>query len=47
MTKSKSSASSTVIPSIFVIQLTNGAKCLKATSTLLSPTIVISPLTKM
>ena len=48
MTKSKSSASSIVVPSIFVIHLVNGARFLNATSvTRLWPAIVISPLTKV
>ena len=47
MTKSKSSASSIVVPSIFVIHLVNGAQFLKATSATLSLSIVISHLTRM
>ena len=47
MTKSKSSASSIVIPSIFVIQLMNGAQFLSATRASIFPVIVILPLTKI
>ena len=47
MTKSKSSASSIVVPSIFVIHLVNGAQFLNATCVAGAATTVISPLTKM
>ena len=48
MTKSKFSASSIVVSSIFVIYLVNGAQFLNTTSvTILRPAIVISPPTKM
>ena len=47
MTKSKSSASSIIVPSIFVIHLMNGAHFLNATCVTQCPIIVISPLTKM
>ena len=47
MTKFKSSASSIVVPSIFVIHIMKGAQFLNATSAPLSPVIVISPVTKM
>ena len=47
MTKSNSSASSIVVPSIFVIHIMKGAQFLNATSAPLSPVIVISPVTKM
>ena len=48
MTKSKSSASSIVAPSILVIHLMNGAQLLSATGTgLLCAVVTISPLTKM
>ena len=48
MTKSKSSASSIVVPLIFVIHLANGAQFLNTNLvTRLQPAIVISPLTKM
>ena len=48
MTKSKSSASTIVTPSIFVIHLMNCAQYLNATSVArLRPAIAIIPLTKM
>ena len=47
MTKSKSSATSIVVPSIFVIHLENGVQFLNATLCPLSPIIMISPVTKM
>ena len=47
MAKSKSLASSVVVTSIFVIHLINRAQFLNATSAPLSPTIVISPLSRM
>ena len=47
MTKSKSSASSIVVPSIFVIHLANGAQFLNATCVVGAALTVISPLTKM
>ena len=47
MTKSKSSASSIVVPSIFVIRLLNGAQFLNATCVEGTAVTVISPLTKM
>ena len=46
MIKSKSSTSSIVIPSLFVINLVNGAQFLNVTCVAVA-TIVISPLTKM
>ena len=47
MTKSKSSASFNVIPSIFVIHLMNGAQFLNATGVeLLCVLVMISPFTK-
>ena len=48
MTKSKSSASSIVVPSIFVIHLMNGAQFLNANLVArLQPVIVILPFTIM
>ena len=47
MAKSKPSALSIVVSSIFVIHLINRAQFLNATSAQLSPTIVLSALTKM
>ena len=47
MTKSKSSASSIVVPSIFVIYLVNGAQFLNATCDAGCPIIVTLPLTKI
>ena len=47
MTKSKSSASSSVFSSIFVIHLVNGAQFLNATCVTGAVVTVISPLTKM
>ena len=48
MTKSKSSASSIVVLSIFVIHLVNGAQFLNATGVeLLCAVVMISPRTKM
>ena len=47
MTKSKSSVSSIVVSSIFVIHLVNGAQFLNATYVAGAATTVISPLTKM
>ena len=47
MTKSKSSASSIVISSIFVVHLVNGAQFLNATCVARAATTVIPPLTKM
>ena len=47
MTKSKSSASSIVVPSMFLIQLVNGTQFLNATCVVGAATTVISPLTKM
>ena len=47
MTKSKSSASSIVVPSIFVIHLVNGAQFLNATCISPAAVTVISPLTKI
>ena len=44
---SKSSASSTVVPSIFVIHLVNGAQFLNVTCAAGAATTVISPVTKM
>ena len=46
MTKSKSSASSIVISSIFVINFTNGAQFLNDTCVSGADVTVISPLTK-
>ena len=48
MTKSKFSAPFITFPSIFVLQLVNGAQFLNATSvTRLPVAIVLSPFTKM
>ena len=47
MTKSKSSASPIVAPSIFMIHLVNGAQLLKATSVAGASLTVISPITKI
>ena len=47
MTKSKSSASSIVAPSIFAIHLVNGAHFLNATCVARAIVTVISTLTKM
>ena len=47
MAKSKSSASSFVVASIFVIYFLNGVEFLKATCVAWSPIIVTLPLTKM
>ena len=48
MTKSKSSASSVAVSSIFVIHLVNGAQFLSATcAARLQPAIVALPLNKM
>ena len=47
MTKSKSSASSIVVPSIFVIHLVNGAQFLNNTGVSGADVTVISPPTKM
>ena len=47
MTKSKSSASSVVVPSIFVIHLVNGAQFLNDACVVGAAVIVISPFTKM
>ena len=47
MTKSKSSASSIVIPSIFVIHLVNGAQFLNASCVARATVTVMSPLIKM
>ena len=47
MAKSKSSASSIVIPSISVIHLVNVAQFLNATCVAGAATIVISPVTKI
>ena len=47
MTKSKSSASSIVVPSIFVMHLLNGAHFLNATCVAGAAVTIISPLTKM
>ena len=48
MTKSKSSAPSTVLPSIFMIHLENGAQFLNAAAVgLLCVVVMISPCTKM
>ena len=46
MTKSKSSASSNVVPSIFVIHLVNGEQFLKPTGSAGAAAIVISLFTK-
>ena len=45
MTKSKSSASSIAVPSIFVIHLINGAQFLNVTCVTSCPIIAISPFT--
>ena len=47
MTKSKSSASSIVVPTIFVIHLMNDAQFLNVTYVTRYPIILILPLTKM
>ena len=47
MTKSKSSESSIVVPSIFVIHLVNGAQFLNDTCVAGAAVTVISPCTKM
>ena len=47
MTKSKSSASSIVVPSIFVIHLVNGVQFLDDTLVSGAPVTVIIPFTKM
>ena len=47
MTKSKSSASSIVVSSTFVIHLVNGAQFLNATCVAGAAMTVISPLTKI
>ena len=47
MTKSKSSVSPVVVPSIFVIHLLNGALFLNATCVAPAAVTVILPLTKM
>ena len=47
MTKSKFSASSIVVPSIFVIYLVNGAQFLNANCITECPIVVILPLPKM
>ena len=47
MTKSKSSASSIVVPWIFVIHLVSGAQFLNATCVAGAALMVISPPTKM
>ena len=47
MTKSKSSASSIVVPSIFVIHLVNSAQFLNATCVAAAAVTVISTLTRM
>ena len=47
MTKSKSSVSSTVILTIFVIHLVNGTQFLNATFVAGAAVTVISPLNKM
>ena len=47
MTKSKFSASSIVVPSIFVIHLVNGAQFLNDNWVARAAATVISPLTKM
>ena len=47
MIKSKSSASSIVVPSIFVIHLVNAAQFLNATGAAIFLAIVILPLTTM
>ena len=47
MTKSKSSASSIVVPSIFMIHLVNGAQFLNATCVAGAAVTVILPLNKI
>ena len=47
MTKSKSSASSVVVPSTVLIQLENDTQFLNATLVTLCPIIAISTLTRM
>ena len=47
MTNSKSSASSIVVPSIFLIHLVNGAQFLNDTRATGAAVTVISPFTKM
>ena len=47
MTKSKSSASSTIVRSIFVEHLANGAKYLNDTCTAGNAVTVLSPFTKI
>ena len=47
MTKSKSSASSIVVSSVFVVHLMNTAQFLNATCVAGAATTVISPLAKM
>ena len=47
MIKSKSSASSIVVPSIFMIHLVNGAQFLNDTCVAEAAVTVMSPLTKM
>ena len=47
ITKSKSSASSIIVPSLFVVHLINGAQFLNATYFSEAALTVISPLTKM
>ena len=47
MTKYESSASSIVVPSIFVIHLVQSAQFLNATCVAGAATTVISPVTKM
>ena len=47
MTKSKFLTSSSVVPSIFLIQLVNDAQFLNATGVWGAAMTVISPLTKM
>ena len=47
MTKSKSSGSSIVVSSLFVIHLINGSQFLNAACVVGAATTVISPLTKM
>ena len=47
MTKSKSSAASIVVPSIFVIHLINGTQFLNITQATIFPAIAILPFTKM
>ena len=47
MTKSKSLASSIVVPSIFVIHLVNGAQLLHYTYVAVAAVTLMPPLTKM